>query len=221
MPPASRPSTRCPSARDRSTASSAHAQPPRTPTHDPRPQRHRDEYRGERQTGRDDGRKRQRPRPAPAGRGRAVPAQRAGDRVWRRRSARSAPTRPSRRARRQQQRRLARARHTRHHRVQPSAAEQPHQQRLPQRAAAQPAHVEGVLAHRAAGRARDAAPPRRGAAPGCRTSPATAAPTAPPMRQHHDHGDHARRSRRRRNAARRRGPTRASRESCSAAPAPA
>ena len=47
---------------------------------------------------------------------------------------------------RQQQRGLARPGDARHHRVQPRAAEQPDQQRLAQRAAAQPAHVECVLA---------------------------------------------------------------------------
>ena len=51
-----------------------------------------------------------------------------------------------RRARRQQQRRLTGPVDTGHHRVQPGTAEQAHQQGFPQRAAAQPTHVEGVLA---------------------------------------------------------------------------
>ena len=97
--------------------------------------------------------------------------------------------------------------HARHHRVQPRAAEQPDQQRLAQRAAAQPAHVEGVLAlaQQAVLEMQTVGVPP--AAPGFRTSPATAAPTAPPTR-----APRPRRRRRhwrpRRTAARRHGPTR-------------
>ena len=113
---------------------------------DPHPHGHRHECRRHDQRNGDDERQREPAGPAPARRGRAVPAHRAGHRVGVVDQLGQHRLRLVARARRQQQRRLPRACDAGHHRVQPRAAEQPHQQRLAQSAAAQPAHVEGVLA---------------------------------------------------------------------------
>ena len=86
------------------------------------------------------------------------------------------------RARRQQQRRLTGAGHARHRRVESGAAERPHQNRLAQRAAAQPAACRRCVREPVAARGSGAgcAPPW--SAPGCRTSAASGRPPAAPTR---------------------------------------
>ena len=166
-------------------------------------------------------RQRHRPRPAPAGRHRSVPAQRPGHRVGpgdqfgQHRLARSAaghggsssdaspaPSTPV---------------ITASSRAPPNSA---HQQRFAQRPAAQPAHVEGVLAH-------PQQPVLEMQDVGIAAQHQVAEGDQRPQHRQHDRGGqhHQRRRRRRwrrhRSAARHPAPTARQRESCSAAPTPA
>ena len=190
------PSTRCPSARTRSAASNAqHSVSTATAGHTHTG--HRDETAAI--TSPTAARRPAAPTPAvqrlrvaagPCARSGPVTASAVADQVGQHRLRRRGG------ARRQQQRRLPCAGDAGHHRVQPRAAEQPHQQRLGAACRRAAGACRRCARACAAGRARDAARRRRAAAPGCRTSPATAAPTAPPTR--------ARRPRRRRRRWRRR-----------------